>query len=82
MQLSNNHGDAVVALGDGGGTMAFGAACWAAIEGSNFFPTYKYRLFVVRQCRKIMTQKCANTQETCRKNWPVGAKIGDIVTCR
>ncbi len=34
MQLSNNHGDAVVALGDGGGVMAFGAACWAAIEGS------------------------------------------------
>ena len=34
MQQSNNHGDAVVALGDGGGTMAFGEACWAAIEGS------------------------------------------------
>jgi len=31
---SNNHGNAAVALGDGGGTMAFGEACWAAIEGS------------------------------------------------
>ena len=34
MQQSNNHGDAAVALGDGGGAMAFGEACWAAIEGS------------------------------------------------
>ena len=34
MQQSNNHGNAAVALGDGGGTMAFGEACWAAIEGS------------------------------------------------
>ena len=33
MQQSNNHGDAVVALGDGGSAMAFGEACWAAIEG-------------------------------------------------
>ena len=34
MQQSNNHGNAAVDLGDGGGTMAFGEACWAAIEGS------------------------------------------------
>jgi hypothetical protein len=34
MQQSNNHGDAAVALGDGGGLTAFGEACWAAIEGS------------------------------------------------
>jgi hypothetical protein len=34
MQQSNNHGDAAVALGDGSGAMAFGEACWAAIEGS------------------------------------------------
>ncbi len=34
MQQSNNHVNAAVALGDGGGTMAFGEACLAAIEGS------------------------------------------------
>ena len=34
MQQSNNHGDAAVALGDGGGATAFGEACWAAIGGS------------------------------------------------
>jgi hypothetical protein len=34
MQQSNNHGDAAVALGDGGGAMAFEEACWTAIEGS------------------------------------------------
>ncbi len=34
MQQSNNHGEAAVALGDGGSAMAFGEACWAAIEGS------------------------------------------------
>ncbi len=34
MQQSNNHGNAAVALGDGGGAMAFGEACWVAIEGS------------------------------------------------
>ena len=34
MQQSNNYGDAAVALGDGCGAMAFGEACWAAIEGS------------------------------------------------
>jgi len=34
MQQSNNYGDPAVALGDGGGVMAFGEACWAAIEGS------------------------------------------------
>jgi hypothetical protein len=34
MQQSNNHGIAAVALGDGGGSTAFGEACWAAIEGS------------------------------------------------
>ena len=34
MQPSNNHGDAAVALGDGGGAMAFGEVSWAAIEGS------------------------------------------------
>ena len=34
IQQSNNHGNAAVAVGDGGGTMAFGEACWAAIEGS------------------------------------------------
>ncbi len=34
MQQSNNHGNAAVALGDGDGTMAFGGACWVAIEGS------------------------------------------------
>ena len=36
LQQSNNHGNAAVtlALGDGGGVMAFGEACWAAIEGS------------------------------------------------
>jgi hypothetical protein len=35
MQQSNNHGNAAVALGDGGGAMAYGEACWAAIEGSS-----------------------------------------------
>jgi hypothetical protein len=34
MQQSNKHGEAAVALGDGGGAMVFGEACWAAIEGS------------------------------------------------
>ena len=35
MQQSNNHGDTVVASGDGSGAMAFGEACWADIEGSD-----------------------------------------------
>ncbi len=34
MQQSNNHGDSMVALGDGGDAMAFGEACRATIEGS------------------------------------------------
>jgi hypothetical protein len=34
MQQSNNHGNAAVALGDGGSATAFGEACWAAIGGS------------------------------------------------
>ncbi len=34
MQQSNNHGNTALALGDGGGAMAFGEACWAAIGGS------------------------------------------------
>ncbi len=34
MQQSNKHGNTAVALGDGGCTMAFGEACWVAIEGS------------------------------------------------
>ena len=31
---------------------------------------------------KITTQKCSDTRETCRWNWHVGAKIGDIFACR
>ena len=34
MEQSNNHGDSTVTLGDGGGMMAFGEVCRAAIEGS------------------------------------------------
>ncbi len=34
MKQSNKYGKAAVALGDGGSAMAFGEACWAAIEGS------------------------------------------------
>jgi len=51
------------------------------LVASSHLPTYEYRLFVVRQCRKITTQKCTDTQETCCRNWPVGAEIGDIVAC-
>jgi hypothetical protein len=28
-----------------------------------------------------MTKKCSDTRETCRWNWHVGAKIGDIFVC-